>query len=91
MTKPCAQSAPRARIVAMESWRGNSRGPVIAFLNQFKDRLDEINFDRAGVGAYFADDFEQLGFRNVNGIARWPTICQRLPVCSASPLLSSEG
>jgi hypothetical protein len=52
----------------MKSWRGNSRGPVIAFLNQFKDRLEEINFDRAGVGAYFADDFEHLGFRNVNGI-----------------------
>jgi phage terminase large subunit len=64
----CVIRTARGRIVAMESWRGNSRGPVIAFLNQFKDRLEEINFDRAGVGAYFADDFELLGFRNVNGI-----------------------
>jgi phage terminase large subunit len=64
----CAICTASGRIVAMESWRGNSRGPVIAFLNQFKDRLDEINFDRAGVGAYFADDFGHLGFRNVNGI-----------------------
>jgi hypothetical protein len=64
----CVIRSARGRIVAMESWRGNSRGPVIAFLNQFKDRLEEINFDRAGVGAYFADDFEHLGFRNVNGI-----------------------
>ena len=58
----CAVRTAGGRIVAMESWRGNSRGPVIAFLNQFKDRLEEINFDRAGVGAYFADDFEHLGF-----------------------------
>jgi phage terminase large subunit len=64
----CAVRTEGGRIVAMKSWRGNSRGPVIAFLNQFKDRLEEINFDRAGVGAYFADDFEHLGFRNVNGI-----------------------
>ena len=64
----CVVRTAGGRIVAMESWRGNSRGPVIGFLNQFKDRLDEINFDRAGVGAYFADDFDHLGFRNVNGI-----------------------
>jgi hypothetical protein len=41
---------------------------VIAFLTTFKDRLEEINFDRAGVGAYFATDFESFGFINVNGI-----------------------
>jgi hypothetical protein len=52
----------------MQSWHGNSRGPVIAFLTTFKDRLAEINFDRAGVGAYFATDFENFGFININGV-----------------------
>jgi hypothetical protein len=64
----CVIRTAGGRIVAMESWRGNSRGPVIAFLNHFKDRLEEINFDRAGVGAYFATDFESFGFCDVNGI-----------------------
>src|SRR5580692_9856614 len=63
----------------MGSWRGKSRGPVIAFLNQFKDRLEEINFDRAGVGASFATDFESFGFCDVNGInvgeaTQFPTV-----------------
>jgi hypothetical protein len=56
------------RIVALQSWHGNSRGPVIAFLRAFKDRLTEINFDCAGVGAYFATDFDRFGFMNINGI-----------------------
>jgi hypothetical protein len=56
------------RIVALQSWHGNSRGPVIAFLSAFKDRLTEINFDCAGVGAYFATDFDRFGFMNINGI-----------------------
>jgi len=30
--------------------------------------LAEINFDCAGVGAYFATDFESFGFININGI-----------------------
>jgi hypothetical protein len=64
----CAVRTRSGRIVAMQSWHGNSRGPVIAFLTTFKDRLAEINFDRAGVGAYFATDFENFGFINVNGI-----------------------
>jgi phage terminase large subunit len=64
----CAVRTPSGRIVAMQSWHGNSRGPVIAFLTTFKDRLAEINFDRAGVGAYFATDFENFGFININGI-----------------------
>ena len=41
---------------------------MIAFLRAFKDRLAEINFDCAGVGAYFATDFESFGFININGI-----------------------
>jgi hypothetical protein len=44
----CAVRTRSGRIVALQSWRGNSRGPVIAFLTTFKDRLAEINFDRAG-------------------------------------------
>ena len=64
----CAVRTRSGRIVAMQSWHGNSRGPVIAFLTTFKDRLEEINFDRAGVGAYFATDFENFGFINVNGV-----------------------
>jgi phage terminase large subunit len=64
----CAVRTRSGRIVAMQSWHGNSRGPVIAFLRTFKDRLVEINFDRAGVGAYFATDFESFGFININGI-----------------------
>jgi phage FluMu gp28-like protein len=64
----CAIRTAGGRIVAMEAWRGHSRGPVIAFLNQFKDRLEEINFDRTGVGAYFASDFESFGFSNINGV-----------------------
>ena len=31
----CVVRTAVGRIVALESWRGNSRGPVIAFLNQF--------------------------------------------------------
>jgi len=64
----CAVRTRSGRIVAMQSWHGNSRGPVIAFLRTFKDRLVEINFDCAGVGAYFATDFESFGFININGI-----------------------
>ena len=64
----CAIRTRSGRIVAMQSWHGNSRGPVIAFLRTFKDRLAEINFDCAGVGAYFATDFESFGFININGI-----------------------
>ena len=41
---------------------------MIAFLRAFKDRLAEINFDCAGVGAYFATDFDSFGFMNINGI-----------------------
>jgi phage terminase large subunit len=64
----CAVRTRAGRIVALQSWHGNSRGPVIAFLREFKDRLAEINFDCAGVGAYFATDFDSFGFMNINGI-----------------------
>src|SRR5208337_3241586 len=64
----CAVRTRSGRIVAMQSWHGNSRGPVLAFLRTFQDRLAEINFDCAGVGAYFATDFESFGFININGI-----------------------
>jgi hypothetical protein len=64
----CAVRTRAGRIVALKSWHGNSRGPVIAFLRTFKDRLTEINYDCAGVGAYFATDLDSFGFINVNGI-----------------------
>jgi len=64
----CVVRTGTGRIIAMRSWHGNSRGPVLAFLREFRDRLTEINYDRAGVGAYFADDFESFGFININGI-----------------------
>jgi len=64
----CAVRTRAGRIVALQSWRGNSRGPVIAFLRTFEDRLTEINFDCAGVGAYFAADFDSFGFMNVNAV-----------------------
>ena len=64
----CAVRTQAGRIVALQSWHGNSRGPVMAFLRTFKERLTEINFDCAGVGAYFAADFDSFGFMNINGI-----------------------
>jgi hypothetical protein len=64
----CVVRTRAGRIIAMESWHGNSRGPVLAFLRPFKGRLEEINYDRAGVGAYFGDDFESLGFIDINGV-----------------------
>jgi phage terminase large subunit len=64
----CVVRTRAGRIIALRSWHGNSRGPVLAFLREFKGRLTEINYDRAGVGAYFADDFESFGFMNINGI-----------------------
>jgi phage terminase large subunit len=64
----CAVRTRAGRIVALKSWHGNSRGPVIAFLRTFKDRLTEINYDCAGVGAYFATDLDSFGFLNVNGV-----------------------
>ncbi len=64
----CVVRTRAGRIVAIRSWRGNSRGPVINFLTPFKARLAEINYDRAGVGASFADDFESFGFIGVNGV-----------------------
>lgn len=64
----CVVRTAAGRIVAMRSWRGNARGPVIEFLRPYKDRLREINYDHTGVGAYFAADFSSLGFRHVNGV-----------------------
>jgi hypothetical protein len=66
----CYVRTRRGQIIDSHAWHGNLRGPVINFLTPYKARLREINFDRAGVGAYFADDFESFGFRNVNGINR---------------------
>jgi hypothetical protein len=64
----CVVSTKAGRIVAMRSWHGDTRGPAIEFLRPYKDRLLQINYDRAGVGAYFAADFSSFGFRNVNGV-----------------------
>ena len=64
----CVVRTRAGRIIALRSWHGNSRGPVLAFLREFQGRLTEINYDRAWVGAYFADDFESFGFMNINGI-----------------------
>jgi hypothetical protein len=64
----CVIQTRGGRIAAMQTWHGNSRGPVIEFLGRYRNRLREINFDRAGVGAYFATDFSSLGFSHVNGV-----------------------
>ena len=64
----CVVRTGTGRIVATQAWRGHSRGQVINFLRRFGERLAGINYDRAGVGAYFADDFEDFGFIDVNGI-----------------------
>jgi hypothetical protein len=64
----CALRTEAGCIVARRAWHGDARGPVIAFLTPFKPGLVEINFDCAGVGAYFGSDFEDLDFSNVNGV-----------------------
>jgi hypothetical protein len=64
----CVVRTAAGRIVATRSWHGHSRGPVINFLQSFDGRLTEINYDRAGVGAYFADDLDSFGSVDVNGV-----------------------
>lgn len=38
------------------------RGKVVAFLNQYRDRLDRVNVDSVGVGYYMAHHLKDLGF-----------------------------
>ncbi len=64
----CVVLTSTGRIVAIQCWHGNSKGRVIEFLSRFKKRLVKINYDEAGVGAYFADDFEQFGLAETTGI-----------------------
>jgi phage terminase large subunit len=55
-------------IVAMGSWHGDSRGRVIEFLSRFKKRVVKINYDEAGIGAYFAKDFRNFGLAAATGV-----------------------
>jgi hypothetical protein len=64
----CVVRTKGGRIVETKAWRGHSRGPVLNFLRKFDGRVVQINYDKAGVGAYFADDFEDFGFIEINGI-----------------------
>jgi hypothetical protein len=64
----CAVRTQHGRIVAQGAWYGYSTGPVIQFLNPYKGRLREINYDSAGPGEYFDVAFEVAGFRNMNGV-----------------------
>jgi phage terminase large subunit len=64
----CVVLTRTGRIVDMQCWHGNSRGRVIEFLSRFNEGLLRINYDEAGVGAYFADDFDQFGLAETNGI-----------------------
>jgi phage terminase large subunit len=64
----CVVLTSTGRIVDIQCWHGNSRGRVIEFLLRFKERLVKINYDEAGVGAYFADDFDQFGLAETTGI-----------------------
>ncbi len=64
----CIVATSSGRIVDMQSWHGNSRGRVIEYLSRFKGRLVRINYDEAGVGAYFADDFDQFELPETTGI-----------------------
>src|SRR5580704_7383981 len=43
----CVVMTRTGRIVAMDSWHGDSRGRVIEFLSRFKKRLVKVNYDEA--------------------------------------------
>jgi hypothetical protein len=51
------------RIVAMGAWRGNdTRGQVVNFLNEFRDRLCLVRVDAIGVGHNFAHHLRDCRF-----------------------------
>jgi hypothetical protein len=56
------------RIVAQRAWNvADARGEVAALLGQHRGRLEEVNVDSAGIGHYFAEHLEDLGY-DVNPI-----------------------
>jgi phage terminase large subunit len=62
-------------IVAQQTWsKRDPRGEVVAFLEPYRARIDEINIDSVGIGQYFASHFEDLDYNvkfvNVGEAAR---------------------
>jgi hypothetical protein len=50
-------------IIKWQAWREQDpRGAVAAFLAPYKARIDEVNVDAAGIGHYFAEHFDDLGY-----------------------------
>ena len=53
-------------IIVQRAWPAQDpRGEVAAFLAAYRERIDEVNIDSAGIGHYFATHFDDLGY-NVN-------------------------
>ena len=51
------------RIVARHSYSGDSRGPCIAFLTPWRERLRVTSIDVGGSGYYFSKQIGEAGFR----------------------------
>jgi len=71
------------RIVACGNWRlRDPRGEVAAFLAPYKGRIEELNIDSAGLGGYFAEHFDDLGYPvnavNVGAATSFPDRFTRL-------------
>jgi hypothetical protein len=51
------------RIVGLRAWaEQDARGAVVAALAPYRDRLDVVNVDAAGIGYYLAKHPQELGF-----------------------------
>jgi len=50
-------------LIAQQAWpEQDPRGAVAAFLAPYKPRIEELNIDSAGIGHYFAQHFDDLGY-----------------------------
>jgi hypothetical protein len=51
------------RIVGVQAWaEQDARGAVVAALAPYRDRLDVVNVDAAGIGHYLVKYLRELGF-----------------------------
>jgi phage terminase large subunit len=58
-----ACSVTRERIVGLRAWaEQDASGAVVAALAPYRDRLDVVNVDAAGIGYYLAKHLQDVGF-----------------------------
>lgn len=57
------------KIILQKGWRlPDARGPVMAELMPYKDRLEVVNIDEVGLGYFWSKDFQAAGFKNARGV-----------------------